>query len=392
MTSYQKKLLNKLVDSYEKSKTHIGANKTKQRFTVEISKLFPEYADESDYASFEKINSEMQELEDKSFISLKIKSGEMIDKAELNVNLLEKIYTFLERKPKKDTYAEALALFEEYQSCNPILEKFCSEQIANIETNKTVKYVSPEGDCGELEKILIALKEIINIQSETFYRDFSVRVYGDSKAFDMIKDKVVSILCRFDESADEASVLADMNLIKNPGHVYFKGNAVITLNGQPLDISGLSGDIGISSEMLRNIDLVKTNGKNIVTVENLTSFHSYRPNGDLVIYLGGYHNTLRRDFIRKIYNDNPDKNYLHFGDIDAGGFYILEHLRNRTKIDFKPYHMDVPTLIKYKSYCKQLTENDKKRLGSLLGRGYDDVILYMLENNCKLEQEAIDDV
>ncbi|MBQ5331966.1 MAG: hypothetical protein J6K92_01705 [Oscillospiraceae bacterium] len=189
MTSYQEKLLNKLIDSYEKSKTHIGANKAKQRFTAELSKLFPEYADESDYASFEIINSEMQELEGKGFISLKIRSGEMIDKAELNVDMLDDIYISLGRKPKKDTYAEALALFEKYKCCNPVLEKFCSEQIANIEANKAVKYVSPEGDCGELEKILIALKEIVNIQSETFYRDFSVRVYGDSKAFDMISQQ-----------------------------------------------------------------------------------------------------------------------------------------------------------------------------------------------------------
>ena len=172
MTSYQEKLLNKLIDSYEKSKTHLGANKTKQRFTAEISKLFPEYADESDYASFEKINSEIHELEGKCFISLKIKSGEMIDKAELNVDMLEDIYISLGRKPKKETYAEALSLFEKYKCCNPVLEKFCSEQIANIQANKAVKYVSAEGDCRELEKILIAIKEIVNIQSETFYRDF----------------------------------------------------------------------------------------------------------------------------------------------------------------------------------------------------------------------------
>lgn len=392
MTEYQEKLLNRLIDSYEKSRTYMGTNKNRQHFTIEISKLFPEYADESDFSSFKKINSDMQELEDIRFISLKIRSGEMIDKAELNVPLLDNIYNFLGRKPKKDTYAEALELFDKYKGFDPVLDSFCEEQTANIRANKSVKFLSASGDHTELENILIALKEIRNIQSETFYRDFSVKVYGDSKTFDSIADKVVGVLCRFDESANEDSVLADLNLIKNPGHIYFKGNAVIVIGGQKLDISGFSGDIGISSEMLRNVDSIKAGGKNIITVENLTSFHSYPENDDLVIYLGGYHNTLRRDFIKKIYSDNKDKEYLHFGDIDAGGFYILEHLKHRTGIDFKPFHMDIPTLKKYKSYCKLLTENDRKRLCLLLGRDYDDVIRYMLENNCKLEQEAIDEI
>lgn len=392
MTEYQEKLLNRLIDSYEKSRTYMGTNKTRQRFTIEISKLFPEYADESDFASFQKINSDMQELKDIRFISLKIRSGEMIDKAELNVPLLDDIYNFLGRKPKKDTYAEALELFNKYKGFDPVLDRFCEEQTANIRANKSVKFLSANGDHTELENILIALKEIRNIQSETFYRDFSVKVYGDSKTFDNIVDKVVGVLCRFDESANEDSVLADLNLIKNPGHIYFKGNAVIVIGGQKLDISGLSGDVGISSEMLRNVDSIKAGGKNIITVENLTSFHSYSENDDLVIYLGGYHNTLRRDFIKKIYSDNKDKEYLHFGDIDAGGFYILEHLKHRIGIDFKPFHMDIPTLKRYKSYCKSLTENDRKRLYLLLGRDYDDVIRYMLENNCKLEQEAIDEI
>ena len=164
MTEYQEKLLNRLIDSYEKSRTYMGTNKNIQHFTIEISKLFPEYADESDFSSFKKINSDMQELKDIRFISLKIRSGEMIDKAELNVSLLDDIiYNFLGRKPKKDTYAEALELFDKYKGFDPVLDSFCEEQTANIRANKSVKFLSASGDHTELENILIALKEIRNI-------------------------------------------------------------------------------------------------------------------------------------------------------------------------------------------------------------------------------------
>lgn len=41
-------------------------------------------------------------------------------------------------------------------------------------------------------------------------------------------------------------------------------------------------------------------------------------------------------------------------------------------------------------YAKRLEKNDRKRLLSLLGSEFDDTINYMLEHDCKLEQEAID--
>ena len=59
----------------------------------------------------------------------------------------------------------------------------------------------------------------------------------------------------------------------------------------------------------------------VVTIENLTTFNAFKCENSFAIYLGGYHNTSRRNFIKKVYEQNPDKQYLHFGDIDAGGFY-----------------------------------------------------------------------
>lgn len=390
MNAYQKKLLNKLLDQYEKSKTHIGANKNKQRFTAEIAKLFKRYADESDYDTFSAINNALQELEIRGYISLTIRSGEMYDKAELNMEKLSEIYHALGRKPKMEIYHEAEKLLKEYMSYSELLERFCTEQLANIVANKTVKYVSSDGDCTELAYILKALKEIETLETETFYRDFSVRIYGDSKVFDGISEKLAKLICRFDESENAETVLANRNLLKNPGHVYFKGNAQIVFDSQALDLSGLSGNMALSSEMLKSISQINVKGRRVITIENLTTFHTFPAGDDFVIYLGGYHNTIRREFIRMIYSSNLNKEYLHFGDIDAGGFYILEHLRRKTGVDFHPYLMSVEILKRHSSYCKPLTENDRSRLSQLQGTAYAAVAAYMLEHNCKLEQEAID--
>lgn len=52
--------------------------------------------------------------------------------------------------------------------------------------------------------------------------------------------------------------------------------------------------------------------------------------------------------------------------------------------------MDVQQLINYRQYCKPLEKNDIVKGKSLLKmRFYDEVMEFMLANNCKLEQEII---
>ena len=67
---------------------------------------------------------------------------------------------------------------------------------------------------------------------------------------------------------------------------------------------------------------------------------------------------MRRDFLIKVYRSEPNKQYFHFGDIDAGGFYIFGDLCEKTGIPFQPFSMDIDTLYFYKSYWKELTKND----------------------------------
>ena len=66
-------------------------------------------------------------------------------------------------------------------------------------------------------------------------------------------------------------------------------------------------------------------------------------------------------FLMKVYRSEPNKQYFHFGDIDAGGFYIFDDLCEKTGIPFQPLSMDMDTLYSYKSYWKELTKNDVTR-------------------------------
>ena len=311
-----------------------------------------------------------------------------IEFANINQNLGSNLLGYIDRKPKTDTVSELRNLLLHYKDANAILSAYCVRQLERLDLNKPVEFF--DDDLSAFEATLKVVSEITKVENEMFERDFSIKILGDSKAFERIRSKVVSLLYEYGDFSEKETLLADLNIIKNPGHVYFKGAGTISICGQKIDFSKMDGDIAISSVMLKSIDSIEVLGSTVITIENLTTFNAFKCTDAVAIYLGGYHNTNRRNFLRKVHNQNHDKIFLHFGDIDAGGFYILEHLRKRTGINFSPYKMDVETLKENLAFTKKLTENDKKRLSLLLNSEFQDTILFMLDNDCKLEQEAMD--
>ena len=392
MRKYETVILNTLLDQYERSKSFIGKNVLNQSFRKKITDLFPGYADEANYELFSSVNEQVANLEKSGLLQVQRKKRGKIDTdviatVTLVLDKLDQCYEILYRQPKTDRNAEIEKILRNYYDLTPLLHTFCEEQLNRLSENKKVQY---SDDPVKLEQILKVLSEIEKVEEETFIRNFSIKVLGDSKAFERIKALVVSILCDYGDYPDKDRVLQDLNIVNNPGYVYVKGNGKITISGQSIDLAQMGGDIGFSSATLGNIEHVEVIATKIITIENLTTFHSFVDQDAFVIYLGGYHNSIRRNMIRKIYESNPNKQYYHYGDIDAGGFYILLDLRRKTGISFTPLHMDLETLTKYQDYTRKLTENDKTRLKNLLGGEFDEVIHYMLDNDCKLEQEAVE--
>lgn len=363
MIRYEKQILNLLLDKYESSKSFIGANQVNQSFTCKVDQLFPKYKDDSEYDLFCAINESVDALATEGFVTAKKLKNGVVQSVTLNIGAIENVYDYLERIPKSNIVSDLKKLLLIYKDCNDILRSYCSRQLDRLAANKSAEFF--DDDLGAYESILKVISRITEVKCETFERDFSIQVLGDSKAFEKIRSKVTALLYEYGDFPDRDTILADLNIVKNPGHVYFKGKGIITVCSQKIDFSKMAGDMAISSEMLKNVDDITVLGDVVVTIENLTTFNAFKCENSFAIYLGGYHNTSRRNFIKKVYEQNQDKQYLHFGDIDAGGFNILRHLRNKTDIFFLPYCMDTKTLNANSQYTKKLTENDKKRLAAL---------------------------
>ncbi len=388
MTKYEKQILNALLDKYERSKSFVGANQVTQRFTVKPEVLFPKYKDDSEFELYCAVNESIENLVNLGYIDAKKYNNGVIQRIALNVGLLRDIYDYIDREPKTDVVIQLQNILLDYKDKNGILSAYCACQLKRLAVNKAVEFF--DGDILGFETVLKVVSAITNVENETFERDFSIKTLGDSKAFEKIRSKVVSLLYEYGDYPQKETILADLNIVKNPGHVFFKGKGSITVCGQKIDFSKMEADIAISSVLLRFVDSVEVFGSTVITVENLTTFNAFSCIDSFAIYLGGYHNENRRNFIKKVYDQNREKKYLHFGDIDAGGFCILEHLRKRTGINFLPYKMNVETLKENYQFSKKLTDNDKKRLLPLLDSEFEETVRFMVENDCKLEQEAMD--
>lgn len=397
-TSIQKQILQKLLTKYESSKTYKGENSVSQSFSIKPSDVFKDYEkDSADISAVEDFEKQCKLLESDGLIILDYKYDRI---TKITANGTEKGWnqyrTILEVKDKKTRLSEEIDFYSKYLDSNEIVSDFCKEQIERLQLGKEAKY-----ELSDAVKIIELISFIINNKEEILERELSIAVLHDSKLWEKkYKSKICKILIEkgnFSEliqNADEKEInkiiLEQFNIFDNPTYVYFKGDASIHFSDGNIINVTLENPIALSSVSLGNIKNVEIRNSKVMTVENLTSFNRIKQEAYCYIYLSGYHNSAKQDFLKLIYEHNKDKDYYHFGDIDPDGFFILENLKAKTNIPFTSYKMSVQELEHYSAYTKSLEQNDITKANGLISKGYYlEEMNFMLKNNCKLEQEII---
>lgn len=387
-----------LLDVYENSVTYKGQNIKNQSFAIKPEKIFYEYnGDYTDQDEVNQFNREMQSLMEFEFVILDYERGiPVISKIKLNTNSINEIYSLLKREDITVKRNREIKMYTQYMGAHDIMDAFCKSQVERLNDYKDAKYTSDIAI-----NILKLLKYVLGNNSDIMERELSVAVLGDTKLFEKsYKSRICSIIEEYgeleldlsvlDKKEKEKAILEEYQVFSNPSYIFFKGNVDIHyVDGNSISVTP-DNPIAILSETIARIEMIKVNSNRIVTVENLTSYNRINDNESTFIYLSGYHNTAKQRFLKKIAENNSGVSWVHFGDIDPDGYYILKNLVEKTGIAFVPLYMDVQQLINCKQYCKPLEKNDMVKANSLLKfHFYDEVMEFMLANNCKLEQEII---
>ena len=402
---YEERILQTLLDSYERSRLSRGENEVAVHIAFPITpKTMPIYFDENSLA-YEEIHGTAGHLEEMGYTCSVWKGGKknhILQKIVLCDEKVDEIYRHLGRVPEKQMQQAQLAVLQELKTeCStPVARNFICWLMKRLEQGKTVKEYLNLDDTEGSRRLIRAIHRIETNQKEIYIREFSVQCFGDSKELEKKSGLIGKIFRRFSddmEDMDNDVILAEYGIYRTPNYVYVKGSGRLRI-GTPeaydIDLRSLRQGIGLSGEDLDGLEWkVDVSVKRIITIENLTTFFRWEEPDSVLIYLGGYHNAGRRKFLQKLYQVFPEAEYFHFGDIDVGGFEIYEDLCRRTGIPFTTYKMGISELEQYEQYTRELTENDRKRMDSLLNNeAYENVwpiLRYMKEHGKKLEQESI---
>lgn len=398
MAGYEEKMLTALAEKYRKSKKDSGTNVIVRRTRITPSQLYKGYnRNDGDMTQIEAVNQAAMHCRQMGFLTFEtekfsneIRNIDLVDeKIEELEAYLEQTYHY-ESKASKRQYVEELIAV--YSGRSPAAELECRKLRQALEKNRIPpKYL-------QAKDLLKALVFIENNREELFLREASMLIYGDSK---YLEEAMLHPVCKAlreflgrpcgeDELEDE--ILEEYHIRREKQKLCLKGDVMLQNAGKELELGNFADGVEFFSDELDGIERICVRVPEFITVENYTSWLRFRKEGAVSFYLGGYAARFQRDFLRKVQEDNPHLVFRHFGDIDAGGLYIHEHLCRVTGIPFQMYRMSCAELqdARFRSCLQPLTNQDRIRLKSLEKQGtYRELAAYMLEKNVKLEQEII---
>lgn len=386
---YEEQILTWLIDSHEKKDP--GSSNTRKA-SISVTAKFPAYKEPlSD--TYNDIEAAVQHLLSWGFVECSQNQQGYYTKVVLLESALPKIYQYLHRTPKAELWEmQKNLLGKNVAKAESITGRFCAAMLKRIAQRKDLEYGLAK-DMKLLEDVLLALVNIERLNKETYIRNFSEMVFHDSKRLQNILNPVTKILFDYGDSVCyKETVLAQYNLVSNPGYVCIKGDWQIWCQGRCVSTNMFRGGIAISSDALDEIERIAVPGGIIISVENLTTYYDTKERQGAIIYLGGFMNTVRANFLEKLYMFEPDAEYFHKGDLDPYGFLILEDLKKKTGIPFRPMEMDLGTLCQCHcaGHFRPLDEADRKAITSPALIEYQPILQYMIQHNCKIEQECFE--
>lgn len=368
----ENEILTDLLLIYEKRNNNNSNFNNKIKINLNDKEYFKYFQNRDEY------DEAIKKLLEKDLIKCKyLKNEKIIEYIYLNKDKIDEIYILLNRSNEIDLKRNLL--ISELAKYDDGLIKIIEKEVLNkIENNKSIKKYCNENFINSIK----AIHFLENLEEPIYIRNLSNKIFNDSKKLEELKSTIISIY-------QNENIFEEKGVLYTTPFILLKGDIDLYLNNYLLKLNLINMPIQIPIDNIDSIEFKKVT--KVTTVENLTTFYNYTDSG-LILYLGGFPTKSQIEVIKKIKKETS--NFYHFGDIDYGGFKILDYLIEKLETNVSTINMDVFTLEKYRLYQAKITDNNYiDKLKTLLSNKklepHYDVINYMIDNKVKLEQESI---
>lgn len=224
----------------------------------------------------------------------------------------------------------ATTSFTDYWSQFPVLKQVIDQWAAGKRPKSTAPEDGPDW--------VLAARTIGYCRQSGFadvpIRRVSTQFLFDSKKLEGLLPLIDALLVDDLQLAtrEAEDILNEIGLIKFPPTLLVAGATVVNLLDADDELSIRRPYLGLAPETIGSVKYQSTASPVLLTVENLTTFHelarsSAMPHNIVLLYTGGMPSpSFKRAYICFLDGLPASGQVFHWGDIDAGGFRIADHL------------------------------------------------------------------
>lgn len=427
---YEQKILNELLDKYERSKAYTE-NSGNARVILKPmgdERLMEELEDPEQKALFLDALDQLSRDGLIRFSWMRHEKGNLIDSIHLVLDpvCIKESYRRTGRTAKAERVHELMEDIQDVLSSGHLerggpIESFLLGQKHQLQEKKSIsrfffdtdekKEKRKEEDAAALNrnllKVLCAMDENrMRQHGDCMERVLSAGLFGDSKYFErQLKPRVFSILRaivpdREDLPPDE-ELLGEYGIVRWPEIFEMTGDlTAVRKDGRRIAYSSEPSGAYINSITVRELDHVEAEAvRKILFIENKANYVWYslyqRKPEELVLYHGGCFSPSKKMWFQMVLDAAlPETEVLHWSDIDIGGFRIFTRLRREIAPAALPWRMDVETLRQYDERTMPITDQRyldglKRLLDDPEYEIFHEVIRYMIRRRVRLEQEQL---
>lgn len=238
----------------------------------------------------------------------------------------------------------------------------------------------------------------LDILKEPIYkRIFSKFYLKNSKIFEKILQSRIILQARkhhpdLDDNMNDYEVLSQLYIEEYSQELAIKGELILEVGGEKIDLSVFIYGTVLTSEMLKHAHIaMQQKIRKIITVENKANFMSmkYEP-GTLIVFSHGYFSPKERDFLKELGRVLREQQvvYLHTGDLDYGGIKIFQYIRHYIFPQLHPYLMDIAQYEAYQSMGEKMEESTWEKIKALKDPLLQPLIDKIVEDKIVIEQES----